>query len=154
MWSTQQIHWETFFFQRSFEPSPLQVRWSVPLPWLKHSHPAERRATVLIRGVNDEWPKGHNKQETRELLQGSWAARKHHFPCHLLFHCSLQHFWSRSAHSKPTGQVYLAVTSKIIPYYVINDISRTLNNLYQVSLVLPNAKTSEGTIPGKEIITA
>lgn len=29
---------------------------------------------------------------------------------------------------------------------VINDISRALNNLYEVSLVLPNAKTSEGTI--------
>lgn len=50
--------------------------------------------------------------------------------------------------TKPTGQIYLAATSKTILYYVINDISRTLNNLYQVSLVLPNAKTSEGTIPG------
>lgn len=81
-----------------------------------------------------------------ELPQG--AARKHGFPCHLLFHCSLQYFLPRSAQSKPTGQVYVAATSKAILYYVINGISRTLNNLYQVSLVLPNAKTSEGTIPG------
>lgn len=148
MWSTQLIHWESFFFQRSFEPSPLQVRWSVQLPWLIHSHPAEIRATILIRRVNGECPKGQKKQETREWLHGSWAARKHHFPCYLLFHCSLRYFWSRSAQSKPAGQVYLAATSKTTLYHVINDISRTLNNLYQVSLVLPNAKTSEGTIPG------
>ena len=50
---------------------PLQVRGMFQLPWLIHRHPTERKATVLVRGVNSECPKGQNKQETRELLQGS-----------------------------------------------------------------------------------